>query len=56
MIDTFEPFTETERSSNALCAVDPMPTGLGNDCLDVLISPFTNIVNTSLSLGISQDP
>ena len=33
---TFEPFTETDirqflkRSSNAFCAVDPMPTGLVN--------------------------
>ena len=49
MMDTFEPFTETDirqllkRSSNAFCAVD---------YLDVLISPITNIVNKSLSLGV----
>jgi len=41
MMDTFEPFTETDirkllKSSNAFCAVDPI----------------TNIVNKSLSLGV----
>ena len=57
-METFEPFTETDirqllkRSSNAFCAVDPMPTWLVKDCLDVLISPITNIVNKSLSLGV----
>jgi len=51
MMDTFEPFTENyikqllKRSSNAFCAVDPMPTWFVNDCLAVLISPITNIVN-----------
>ena len=58
MMDTFEPFTETDirqllkKSSNAFCAVDPMPTWLVKDCLDVLINPITNIVNKSLSLGV----
>ena len=57
-MDTFEPFTETDirqllkRSSNAICAVGPMPTWLVKDYLDVLISPITNIVNKSLSLGV----
>ena len=57
-MDTFEPFTETDirqllnRSSNAFCAVDPVPTQLVKDYLDVLISPITYIVNTSLSLGV----
>ena len=56
MMDTFEPFTETDmrqllkRSFNGFCAVDPMLTCLVKDCLDVLISPITNIVNKSLSL------
>ena len=55
MMDTFEPFTETDirqllnKSSNAFCALDPMPTWLVKDCLDV---PITNIVNKSLSLGV----
>jgi len=58
MMDTFESFSETDirhllkRSSNAICAVDPMPTWHVKDCLDVLISPITNIVNKSLSLGV----
>jgi len=60
MMDTFEPFAETDirqllkRSSNAFCAVDPMPTWLVKDCLDVLISPVTNVVNKSLYLGVFQ--
>ena len=58
MMDTFDPFTETDirqllkRTSNAFCAVDPMPTWLVKDCLNVLINPITNIVNKSLSLGV----
>jgi len=58
MMDTFGPFTVTDirqllkRSSNAVCAVDPMPTWLLKYCLDVLISPITNVVKKSLSLGV----
>jgi len=57
-MDTFELFTETDirqllkRSSSAFCAVDPMPTQLVKDFLDVLINTITNIVNTSLSQGV----
>ena len=60
MMDTFEPFTETnirhllKRSSTAFNAVDPIPTWLVKDSLDILISPITNVVNKSLSLGIFQ--
>jgi len=58
MMDTFEPFTETDirqllkRSSNTFCAVDPISTWVVKDCLDVLRSSITNIVNTSLSRGV----
>ena len=61
MMDTCKPFTETDirqllkRSSNTFCAVDPMPTWLVKDCLDVLINPNTNILNKPLSLGVFQD-
>ena len=41
-----------KQPSNAFCALDPMPTSLVKDCLDVLIRPITNIVNKSLSLGV----
>jgi len=57
MMDTFEPFTETDirqllkKSSNAFCAVDPTPTWLVKDCLDVLINPITNIVNKSFIIS-----
>ena len=62
MMDTFEPFTETDirqllkSSSNAFCAVDPMSIWFVKYCLDVLISPNTNIVNKSFSLGVFQNP
>jgi len=54
MMDTLEPFIRQwlKRSSNVFCAVYLMPTWLVKDCLDVLISPITNIVNKSLSLGV----
>ena len=58
MMDTFEPFTESDirqllnRSSNAFRAVDPIPTWLVKDCLDVLISPIITIVINSLYLGV----
>jgi len=58
MMDTFEPFTKTDirqllnKSSNVFFAVDLMLTWLVKDCLDVLISPITNIVNESLYLGV----
>jgi len=49
VIDIFDPFTETdirqllERSSNAFCIVDPMPTWLMIECLAVLISMITKV-------------
>ena len=58
MMDTFELCKETDirqllkKSSNAFCAVDPMPTWLVKDCLHVLISSITNVVNKLLSLGV----
>ena len=51
LVDTFEPFTETDirrflnRSYNAFWAVDPMPTWLLKECLDFLIGQIINIVN-----------
>jgi len=39
-------------SFNAFFAFDPMPTWFMKDCVDVLISPITNIVHSSLSLGV----
>jgi len=58
MMDTFEPFTKTDirqllkRSSNAFGAFNLMLTWLMKDCLDDMISPITNIINKSLSLGV----
>jgi len=58
MMGTFESFTETDirqlliRPSSAIRSVDPKPTWFEKDDLDVLISPITNILNKSLSLGV----
>jgi len=54
-MDTFE--AEIRRllenmSPNVFCAIDPMPTWLVKECLAVLISRFTKIVNKSLFHGV----
>jgi len=41
-----------KRSSNAFYAVDPMPTWLEKDILDVFINPITKAVNELLTLGV----
>ena len=41
-----------KRSFNNFCAVDPMHTWLLKECLNVLVSLITNLVNKSLSLGV----
>ena len=43
------------KSSSAFCDLDPAPIWLIKDCLDVLISPMTNIVNLSLDTGTFPD-
>jgi len=59
-MDTCEYFTETNikhlltRSFNVFCEVDPIPTWLIKELLDVLISLITDIVNKSLSVGVFQ--
>ena len=58
---SFTPVSEDEvsklilSSSNSSCALDPCPTSLVKDCLHVLITPITNIINMSLSEGIFPD-
>ena len=60
-LSSFNPFTEDDmrklvmKSSSAFCDLDPAPTWLINVCLDVLISPMTNIVNLSLDTGAFPD-
>ena len=31
--------------------LDPIPTGLAKDCIDILVTPITSIVHLSLSEG-----
>ena len=53
----FHQVTETEvkkiikASPNKQCGLDPCPTWLVKECMDILIKPITSIVNFSLSEG-----
>ena len=57
-LDTFNTATEEEihriilTSSNATCDSDPIPTHIVKHCIDVLLTPITNIVNNSLENGV----
>ena len=61
MMDTFEPFTETDirqllkKSSNAFCAVDTIFTWLVKDSLDILINPITALVRVISDIILSID-
>ena len=37
------------------CQLDPWPTFLVKDCIDILITPITSLVNLSLSQGVFRD-
>ena len=56
IMETFEPFTQTDirhslkRSSNVFCAVDPILTWLEKECLGVMKSLITKIINHYLNL------
>ena len=55
---SFNKVTESEvkkfimSSPTKSCQLDPWPTFLVKDCLDILITPITSLVNLSLSRGI----
>ena len=57
----FEPATSEEvrklilTSPTRTCALDPIPTSLLKSCVDVLLTPITNIVNLSLKSGVFPD-
>ena len=40
------------KSPTKSCPLDPIPTIMLKECLDVLIAPITNIINLSLSTGV----
>ena len=58
---SFEPATADEvqklifSSQDMSCDLDPLPTRLLKSCLDILLTPITNIVNLSLESGSSPD-
>ena len=43
------------QSPSKSCPLDPWPTFLVKDCLDILITPITNLINLSLSQGVFPD-
>ena len=57
----FEPATSEEvrklilTSPTKTCALDPIPTSLLKSCVDVLLTPITNIVNLSLKSSVFPD-
>lgn len=60
-LEYFKPLTEKDiqtlvsSSSKKHCALDPMPSSLIFDCLDVLLPVITKIINSSLTNGNFQD-
>ena len=58
---SFEPATANEdkklilSSQDKSCDLDPLPTKLLKSCLDILLTPFTNIVNLSLESSSFPD-
>ena len=40
------------KSPNKSCSLDPLPTRILKQCLDVLIHPITKIINTSFDTGL----
>lgn len=60
-LESFFPLTEDDvraliqKSAKKSCMQDPLPTKLVTECLHVLLSVITNIVNTSLATGYFPD-
>ena len=52
LFDSFIPLTDSQGS----CALDPMPTNLVGECLDVLLPVITKIINSSLVSGTCTFP
>ena len=61
LMDTLTLATEAEikklimKSKSTSSDLDPFPTSLLKDCLDVLIEPITSIINKSLQEGVFPD-
>jgi len=58
VLDTFSPASDEEikkiimSTKTTQCSLDPIPTKLLKDCIDVLLPIMTRIVNLSLSSGV----
>jgi len=61
LLSKFSPLMEEEvcklisRSAKKSCTLDPMPTSLVMDCIDVLLPITTKIINLSLESGLFAD-
>ena len=60
-LSKFSPITEEKvrklinSSTNKSCTLDPMPTSLVIDCIDVLLPIITKMINLSLEFGLFTD-
>ena len=60
-LSKFSPITEEKvrelikSSTNKSCTLDPMPTSLVIDCIDVLLPIITKMINLSLESGLFAD-
>jgi len=57
LLNHFQPVTEQQirqiitASNSKSCALDPLPTHLLKSCVDVLLTPICNIINSSIASG-----
>ncbi len=58
VFDTFEPLSEQDvrklvfQSKSTSCALDPIPTALLKECIDIILPLLTKMVNASLVTGV----
>ena len=58
LFNEFKPVTEMDvlkllsSVPNKFCDLDPCPTSIVKECMDILVTPITKIINLSLSEGI----
>ncbi len=61
VLSSFKPLSEQEvrklifQSKSTSCSLDPIPTPLLKECVDILLPLLTKMINTSLETGIFPD-
>ena len=60
-LNNFKPLSQDEvkklisKAPTKSCDLDPCPTFIIKDCMDILLAPITNIINLSLQEGVFPD-